>query len=211
MAEEKQMSVVTLPLKTEPWQADRLTKKFEMCRSIYNAMLGFELKQYHKMLRDQRYIDSKIIIDDCYRNEDKTKRKSAECKDALKIRNDLYKEYGFSKFAFTNTVTDFYKHFAENISSSMAGKSIAIPMWSAFEKMLFGNGKIVHFKKYGDWNSIVTDGRSGLRIVDKNGTTLTEGTADEPMYLYVGTQKGKKPLTIPVIVPENDIYKKEMV
>ena len=209
--QEEQRSVVTLPLKTEIWQADRLAKIFDMCRSVYNTMLGFELKQYRKMLRDQRYTESKKVIDACYQADDKSKRKSAECKDALKLRNELYKEYGFSKYDFYHAVIPFYKHFPENLTCMMARMSVAVPMWAAFEKMIFGNGKIVHFKKLGDWNSIVTDGRSGLRIVDKKGATLAEGTADEPMYLYVGTQKGKKTLMIPVVIPKNDTYKAEMV
>ena len=36
MAENKIMSVVTLPLKTEKWQEDILQKRFELCRKIYN-------------------------------------------------------------------------------------------------------------------------------------------------------------------------------
>jgi hypothetical protein len=34
--ESKAMSVVTVKLKTEPWQIDVMNKRFELCRKDYN-------------------------------------------------------------------------------------------------------------------------------------------------------------------------------
>ena len=55
MAENKIMSVVTLPLKTEKWQEDILQKRFELCRKIYNNMLHYEMKQLNKALQYAMY------------------------------------------------------------------------------------------------------------------------------------------------------------
>lgn len=46
---------LTVPPKTELWQDDVLFKRFEIYRSIYNAMLGHRLKEYRKMLNDENY------------------------------------------------------------------------------------------------------------------------------------------------------------
>ena len=204
------MSVVTLPLKTEIWQADKLGKKFEMCRSIYNAMLGYELKKYRKMTSDDLYQEVQKKITEYYQNKDKSVRESPECKAVLKTRNDIIKMYGFTKFGFTNDVTPFYRHFKENISSEMAGRSIAIPMWTAFEKLLYGNGEMVHFKKAGDWNSIATSGRSGFRVLNADGERLECGSSYESMFLAARSGQGKK-MYIPIILPKGDTFKAGMM
>ena len=36
---------LTLPLKLEKWQEDRLAKRFEIARQIYNTMVHAELKK----------------------------------------------------------------------------------------------------------------------------------------------------------------------
>ena len=202
------MSVITLPLKTEIWQADRLDKMFEACRSIYNAMLGYELKKYRRMTADPRYKEVQEKIAVFYADSDKEVRKSPECRAALNEKNVLHKEYGFYKFAFTNDITDFYKHF-DSISSEMACLSVAIPMWTAFEKLLYGNGKMVHYKKRGTMNSIATSGKSGLRILNSEGKRLTCGSSYEQMYLV--SKFNKKKMLMPIVLPAHDRFKHDMM
>lgn len=38
---------LTLPLKLEKWQEDRLSKRFEIARQIYNTLVSYELKKKH--------------------------------------------------------------------------------------------------------------------------------------------------------------------
>ena len=40
---------LTLPLKLEKWQADRLEKRMEIARQIYNTLLRYELKKLHRL------------------------------------------------------------------------------------------------------------------------------------------------------------------
>jgi hypothetical protein len=65
-----EISVLTIPLKTEIWQEDILFKRFEIYRSIYNAMLGHRLKEYRKMLNDEDYKNSIEVIYKAYKEED---------------------------------------------------------------------------------------------------------------------------------------------
>ena len=39
---------ITLPLILEKWQIDRLNKRFELARNLYNTIIGFELKKLNK-------------------------------------------------------------------------------------------------------------------------------------------------------------------
>ena len=40
---------ITLPLILEKWQIDRLNKRFELARNLYNTIIGFELKKLNKV------------------------------------------------------------------------------------------------------------------------------------------------------------------
>ena len=40
---------LTLPLRLEKWQEDRLAKRFEIARQIYNTMVRAELKKLYEL------------------------------------------------------------------------------------------------------------------------------------------------------------------
>ncbi len=208
------ISVVTFPLKTEKWQEDVLFKRFEVCRSIYNAMLGYELKQYRKMTGLEDWKKSIEIIYSVYKTEDAKEKKkikaSAEYKAAVLKQRDLLKEYGFSGFSFGSTAIKFAKHYSGIIPTMLAQMSIGVPMWAAFDKLLYGNGDIVHFKRYDTWNSIVTDGKSGIKIVaEDNKSTLKMDSAARYYCLY-SSREGKN-LKMPLKVDKKDLWLLEMM
>ena len=212
--EPKVMSVVTVPLKTEKWQEDVLQKRFELCRKIYNNMLHYEKKQLNKAIRDKRYVDAKRIINDTYKivdeKEKKEKKKSEEYKNAVQVSNDVLKEYGLTEFGFTNGITPFRKVYQTNIPSVVGNISIAKPMWAAMEKLLFGNGKTVHYKKYNTWASMASDGKSGIRMINAEGKTMFNREKDEPMFICMSSPKGRK-LVMPMKIDKKDLYKIEML
>lgn len=209
-----EISVITFPLKTEKWQEDVLFKRFEICRQIYNSMLGYELKQYRKMLRRKEYKESIDVIYSAYQaDNDKEKKKikaSGEYKTATKTQKELLKEYGFSEFSFESSAIRFAEHFKTIIPTKVAQMSIGIPMWTAFDKLLFGNGEMVYFKKYDTFSSIVTDGRSAIRIVSEDGKT-TKKMDSRMQYYCVYTSKEGKNLKMPLKIDRKDLYMLEMM
>lgn len=46
---------LTLPLRLEKWQEDRLAKRFEIARQIYNTMVRAELKKLRAMEQSEPY------------------------------------------------------------------------------------------------------------------------------------------------------------
>lgn len=207
--EQKTMSVVTLPLKTEPWQADRLTKMLENCRAIYNTVLGQKWKEYQIMTKEQEYIDAMDIVKACYQDKDDKKKKSPECKAALETLNHLRRQYDISEYGFGHATTHHRLHYSNSISSNIANLSIAKPAWRAFDAVIFGKGEKVRFKRRGEMTSMASDGKSGFRLVTAENETLDHTTRWEPMFLAVGG-RGVKPMRIPVVIPKNDRYKSEM-
>lgn len=214
MAENKMMSVVTIPLKTEKWQEDILQKRFELCRKVYNNMLHYEIKQLNKALHDKRYVDAKKMINEVYKIEDdkekKLKKRSTEYKEAVKTSNDVLKEYGLTEYGFKSEVLAQRAVYKTNISSTVASLSIATPMWAAMDKFLFGNGNKLHYKKYDSFGSMASDGKSGIRMVDCNGKTVFSREPNQKVWIYMGCPQGKT-LLMPIMVDEKDLYKIEML
>lgn len=137
---------LTLPLKIEKWQADRLQKRLEIARQIYNTLLRFELKKLRQMETGEEYIQIQKLLKE---TDDKTERNKLY-RQLEKVRS----EAGFSEYSFKSDVKAFYKHFQDNIGSSVAVHGIASQVWTAFDKFFYGNGKAVHFKKRGDLTSV---------------------------------------------------------
>ncbi len=120
---------LTLPLLTEKWQEDRLEKRLEIARQLYNTLLRDMLKKlraYQSRTEGMPFAEAK----------------------------QFRKEYGLNEYAFKGRMKAFYKHFTDNIGSSVAIHGIAAQVWTAFDKVLNGNGKVPHFKRKGEMSSI---------------------------------------------------------
>ena len=46
---------LSLPLILKKWQSDRLEKRFEIARQIYNTLLNFELKKLRRLEQSAEY------------------------------------------------------------------------------------------------------------------------------------------------------------
>lgn len=185
---------ITLPLKLEKWQSDRLEKRFELARQIYNTLLRFELNKLNRLKQNATYAS---VMDEIHRLLDEGKGGSAEVKALYKTRNDMLREAGFSEYGFKTDIKDFYKHFNENIGSHVAVHGIAVQVWTAFDKLFFGSGKAVHFKKRGDIRSL------------KGGSVSGKSGGSEIMFK--GNYVEWKGLRLPIkLDPQND-YENEML
>jgi len=148
--------VVKFPLKTEKYQEDMLDKRFEIGRKIYNSLVNVTQKRYKEMTKTKKY---RNLISSL--SNDKKKDK-----DIWKQINEMRKQYGMSEYSFHEDVKKMQKHFKDNIDSFTAQK-IATRLWKSYDKLFFGNGDKIHYKKYGSLNSL--EGKSnntGIRFKD---------------------------------------------
>ena len=103
---------LTLPLVLEKWQADRLEKRLEIARQLYNTLLNFELKKLRQLEQTtdyqaiQRQIDQ--IIQD---NPDKSP--SPVLKQLFQQRDGLRKKAGFTEDGFKTDMKKFQANIAE--------------------------------------------------------------------------------------------------
>lgn len=217
-SEGSMLSVITLQLKTRPYEVDTLNSRFRVCASIYNAMLGERMKAYEAMCADPEYAKAKDITDAVKKHDGskeakaiaKELRESGEYKKALEAKKTFHSDYGFSDFSFGSIVLKQREHFKDIIPSTMAMMSIAKPMWSAFDKLLFKDGRQCSFKKADDFNSIASDGKSGLRVLDENGKTAKRLLPGNRYFVSYTSKKGKQ-LHIPIVIDKKDQYIMDML
>jgi hypothetical protein len=163
--------VLTLRLKTEIYQEHKLSKRFELARNIYNACLGELYKRYGALKQSKRY---------------RTVCKMEKGKERNRLFSELNKEFGLAEYSLHEFVKPMQHQFKRKIDAFTSQK-IATRAFKAFEKLMFKQGKKVHFKKYGEMYSVEGKSNStGIRY--KDGTVLWNG------------------LVLPTIVKNNDVY-----
>ena len=148
---------VTFSLISEKYQETILNKRFEISRQLYNAVLSKAYKRYKSMIETKKYRQLKEQIKNANEKEKKL---------LYKQLNEMYKQYRLNEYSLHEDIQEMQHHFSENIDSFTAQK-IATRVWSAFEDLLFGDGKIVHFKKYGELDSLEgKSNKTGIRFKD---------------------------------------------
>ena len=171
--------IVQFPLKTEKYQEDILDKRFEIGRQICNSLVNITQKRYTEMIKTKKY---RSLISQL--SGDKSKDKPI-----WEQINDIRKQFGMSEYSFYKDVQKIQHHFSENIDSQTARK-IASNLWRAYEKLFYGNGDKIHYKKYSTLNSLEGKSNStGIRF--KNDAILWNG------------------LKIPVVIDYNNYYENQ--
>ncbi len=185
---------LTLPLLTEKWQSDRLEKRFEIARQIYNTLLNYELKKLRRLEQSAEYIAIQTELQKLYEAD---KIDKAALKPLYQQRETLRKSVGFTEYDFKTDIKDFYKHFNDNIGSSVAVHVIASQVWQAFDRLFYGNGKTVHFKRRGDIQSL-----RGYSVAGKSGGVE---------IIFRGSYIAWKGLKLPLKLDKNNAYEQEML
>lgn len=98
--------------------------------------------------------------------------------------NDMRKEYRLSEYSFHEDVKMMQRHFKDNIDSFTAQK-IASSVWKAYEKLFYGNGKRISYKRYGELHSLEgKSNKTGIRFKDKklywNGLCIPVAVKNTP-------------------------------
>ena len=187
-----------MPLRLEKWQEDRLSKRFEIARQLYNTLLRYEIKKLRRLEQTPEYRETEAARKALPRREEK--EYTPEQKVIFRQRDKLRKDAGFSEYAFKNDMGMFYKHFHDNIGSSVAVHGIAAQVWAAFERLFYGNGRQLHFKSFGELDSV-----RGYSSKKSGGMEIMFRRKDNETYVEW------KGLKLPVKLDEKNAYETEML
>ena len=83
---------LTLPLVLEKWQMDRLEKRFEIARQIYNTLVSFELKKLRRLEQTAEYVS---IQNNIRQALDDPKQDSSQIRALYNQLNNLRQKAGF--------------------------------------------------------------------------------------------------------------------
>lgn len=168
----KQYFVLTVPMKTELWQEHRIEKIFRICEIFYNDIQRNCEKKYHEMIETEEWTSTIKLIsskkEDYIQNpsEETSKKLSA----AYKKQREIIRKAGFSEFSFQKMANQLRKQPRYKLIDSTMAYSIGIQCYKAFDKLIFEDGKTIHYKKKGSLKSIANvQNNAGLRIVKRNG------------------------------------------
>lgn len=213
---EKDRFVLNLKLETEKWQEDILSKRFEIGRKIYNALLGIATNRLVEMTKTKVWRNNQQSLSDVYNKyENKLKKcnkeysddkkrfkeelnkierqRTEELRPLYKVRNDMVKQYNLSgEYCLDKDVKPMQHRFKENIDSHTAQK-IGVRACKAINHVLFGDGKKVHFKAMNNplGSLEAKTNASGMRFNLENQTFSWNS------------------LTVPVKIDKNNMYETE--
>ena len=156
--------VLTLKLNTEKYQEDILDKRRDIGRRIYNACLNELGKRYVLMTQSKKYQGAINLP----AKTEKEKRNQ--------LLREISKKYKLTEYSMHKFVKPIQHHYSKNIDAFTAQK-IATRCLKAFKGQIYHTAKKVHFKKYGEMNSLEGKSNSaGIRfrgdIVYWNGLSI---------------------------------------
>jgi len=183
--DKKKCFVLQFRLETESWQDDLLNKRFEASRKIYNALVSESLRRWNELKKTKQY---RNLIKSL--NHDK-KHDKPIWEEVRQMR----KGAGLTEYGIVNMVPPIRKYWSHLIDADTA-QAIAKNVWRAWNEYFHGNGRKIHFKKYGQLTSLSgQSNRQGIRFRAKDGV----------YQLYWSGLK------IPVLVDEANPYEVEVL
>lgn len=208
--------VVTFELDTTKEHADVINERMEILRRMYNNIVRTFNKRHVEMTKSKawRKVESTLYQPEV-RKELLQKRKAFEKDSAeytqitdelsslkdkigkeeraalLGMRNSMLKAFEFSEWGIYGKSGsgvgwkqyNYYKGAGINANNTMR---LCSNIWSAYEKLLFGKGKKINFKRYGELNS----------IQGKNNKSAIVIRFDSNNIPYVGISNFKIPILI---------------
>lgn len=173
------MHTITFLLKTTKSDICELEKRICVLWRMHNALVKHARHCLNRMQNDREYRNTlsryKEVLDGLEKNglsEDKTKLLESE-KETLSDKLDAIRtENGLSKSQFEKYIAVMQRRYKHLITSQQAQKEAA-RVWAGVEKLLFSNGKTLHFKKLRDMYSISQKCSTNGAKLDIEYSTLT--------------------------------------
>lgn len=176
--------IVELKLVTSLHQFSVLEKRFAIAENIYNKTLKHAKTQLKKMKENKDYkkaLSAYIVY--------KKALDKKNIKVYADILNSITRSYSLSEYDFHKFVKMQQNLYKAHIDSNTAQK-IASSVWKATADVLYGKGRKLHFKKYGQLNSV-------------------EGKANTSGIRFIENELHWNKLVIPVKMRQNDLFVQE--
>ena len=154
----------TLQLKLNTTASDRkeLEKRFRMMNKCHNVLVKHAINMLHGLERNPEYRTLKERYCTLLRKEKLSKAENAEKRALSKQMTQVRNEMGCSEYGLINYIKPWGKRNGRCLQSQPI-QIEASRVWHGVERVLFGNGEQLHFKKLEDMTTI--GGKSNLNGV----------------------------------------------
>ena len=147
------MHTVRLLLSTTEYDEQNAEKRFHALSHIHNVLVKHAMKCLKKLSCDKEYQFLKaeygaLLIKSKLSKDEKSHRKQLSNR-----MTEIIRSYDLSEYAFQAYIKICAKKFSKCLSSQQVQKE-ATRVWRGVEKVLYGNGKCLHFKRFKDFNTI---------------------------------------------------------
>jgi hypothetical protein len=167
-----------------------INKCMDKKQKMINVIVKHCIKLLNKLKRDKDYQDL-LLRRKTIKNKSKLSKKD---KSNLNDINNKLKEIRINYKLDKNELQKYVKVQQlkyKNYISSQEAQIISDDVWCGVEKVLYGEGKWLHFKKKGDCNTL-------------QAKSLLNGIKFDGQYIYLSL--GKNKIQIKVIVKDYDLY-----
>lgn len=147
------MHTVQLLLSTTAYDCQIMEKRFRAVSHIHNVLVKHAKKRLKCLRYDKEYLSLKEEYAILLKKEKLSKEENAFKKQMSVKMNGIIRQYGLSEYDFQAYIKVCAKRFRNCLSSQQVQKE-ATRVWTGVEKVLYGNGKDIHFKKYRDFDTI---------------------------------------------------------
>ncbi|MGP6147455.1 hypothetical protein [Jeotgalibaca sp. A122] len=185
MAKSKTPSfVLELRLVTHQNEQAVLDKRFAIAENLYNKVLHQARTQLSELHKNRRY--QEVLAERRLAVKAKDKRCITACNRELEA---IQKSFGVAEYKLHDSIKRMRYAYKKHIDSLTAQK-IATTVWGSVSSLLYGKGKKVHFKKFGQLASL-------------------EGKTNDSGMRFKGDRLEWNGLVMPVKIRANDSFIQE--
>lgn len=166
------MHTVTLRLKTLPWQEVMINRRFHALSHLHNTAVSHCKKLLRVLERDKEYQELRTRYTELLRKDKLTAADKKEKAFLSKQMNGIRRDIGLTEHALQSWIIPCRQMYRKQISSQQCQKQMS-RVWAGVEKVLFGDGKKLHYKKFYDFNTIGGKSNSNGVIFNKDGNCIT--------------------------------------
>ena len=190
------MHTMKLRLKMDSSQERVAEKRFRAMWHVHNQLVKHMIHKINEMRHDRGY---KKLLDGykAAKDAEDEERREQLGKELTAVRE----RYGITKTKLEGYAKVMQKNFSSHLSSQQVQKE-ADRVWEGVEKVLFGDGEELHFKKLDSFRTISSKSMNGCHYADPLHPSIFKN--DEIVYpkgqiIWMGE-------TIKVDVPWDDAY-----
>lgn len=169
------MHTVTLKLETPAWQEKELGKRFAVMCRIHNILVKHAIELLYKLEHDADYQNLLAAYRELHNKNSLAKDERERVKELSGQMQDIRKNIGLTEYGLQAYIKTCGKRYKKSVSSEQVQKE-ATRVYRGVEKVLFGNGKRLHYKKQRDFTCISgKSNKNGVRFYPERHAVTWNG------------------------------------